>query len=44
MVFLDYMGLFMLMYPDWLSELICLAVALLAGYTIVDTLRVRGQR
>ncbi|XP_043192678.1 endoplasmic reticulum metallopeptidase 1-like [Amphibalanus amphitrite] len=42
MVFLDYMGLFMLIYPDWLSELICLVVALLAGYTIFDTLRIRG--
>ena len=43
MVFLDYMGLFMLIYPDWLSEVICFAVALVAAYTIFDTLKVRGQ-
>ena len=43
MVFLDYMGLFMLLYPDWLSELICFVVALVAGYTIFDTLKVTGQ-
>ncbi|XP_037092427.1 endoplasmic reticulum metallopeptidase 1-like [Pollicipes pollicipes] len=42
MVFMDVLGLFMLVYPDWLSEVICCVVAGVAGVTIFGSLKSKG--